>query len=240
MRQLLKVFLLILTICSFEKANSQINIDYINDLFIFTEKQYRADDILLNGEMYFQKHYKANGFPYYKTNEYLKADIYIQNKKFSNKNVKYDLEKDCFITEIEKTDKSLCFFVLNSYLIDSIIINNNKFVHSRLIDIKDLQVGYYEIIFNSKIIFLSKHVKYFKENYTNSNPYGVYSKQNTDYYIYYNNNLFKVNKRRQLLNVFAKEKKEIKKYMRKNKIRYRKANNSDLILLMIKIQSLLD
>jgi hypothetical protein len=126
--------------------------------------------------------------------------------------------------------------MLNPDFLDNFSFGDHYFVNaSKYFEQSGLD-GYVEIIYAGKLRYLAKHRKMFVGNYTASTPQGSISRQNTDYYLLMdynpNENLIKISSKRALLNQFPDHKKEIGRFMKEHKIKFKKASNDDLRKLM--------
>jgi len=209
-----------------DNRQNQSLLDSINTI-------YGSDDLLINGRRYEPLHVQASGNPYLFENDWRRGTLYIKGRIFNNVHCKYNIEKDkVVINTILHSGVPVQLIINNEYL-DSFIIENHSFINVAVLKTDKETAGYYEQIFNGDFKFLKKHNKTFLNKYNDLEPYGSYSKIRTEYYLYYNSRLFKVFSKKSFLKYFKPYKKEIKKFIRKNRIKYKKASNQDLNKLMI-------
>ncbi len=202
------------------------------DLVHYSEQVYGADNMLVNGRIYVPEHGLAQGHPYYQINDWIVGTVYIESKEYKNVKLKFDLELDEFVIFIKDKDNRKNYIVLNRNYVDSLYLG--KFLFVNFSDFSDLHqpLGYVEMVYNNELIFITKHTKDFKKEYSESKPYGEYSDQKSTYYIFEDTQLTKVLTKKAFLNYFPFNKKEIKKYLKKHRIKYKKANSGELFNLL--------
>ncbi len=88
------------------------------------------------------------------------------------------------------------------------------------------------MIYSGNDLFLKKYKKTYINFYNELNPFGEFSSQVSTNYIYHENKLIKANSKKMFLSHYEHQKKEIRKFMRKNGINYKRANNESLKKLM--------
>lgn len=193
---------------------------------------YGTDDILVNGGLYFPTHPLAQGNPYLTKTDWTKGIIFSKGKSFKDVDLQYDLTMDKIVLQKTLNNGKLVKIVLNNELVDSFAFDQKKFVNARWILLDNSVKGFVELIYDKEIRFFVKYHKEYISQFTDSNPYGKYSKVKSARYIYNNNILTKVSNKKSLLKYFELYKKEIKKYLRKNHINYKKANSRQLFDLI--------
>lgn len=204
-------------------------------IIAYTKQKYGTDDILVNGVLYVPEHYLAEGHPCLLTDEFSSGTVFIKDKKYGNEQLKYDIEKDEFVLRAKTAGNSSKDIVLYSTLVDSIYFLNRRFVNARFIPTDEIEAGYYEMIYNNKqrkIYLFIDHYKNFKPDYTQNTPYGRYYETTSHRYLLLDKQLKKVNRKRNLLRAFASHKRDIRKFIREHDIRYKKATNFELTILM--------
>ena len=172
-----------------------------------------------------------------------------------NLSVNYNIVEDKLIvvTQINNNNISV---ELNNNLIDSFYISHYIFIKitnqntgyyssniantftstkellftKKFITIKNL--GYFENIYEGNYQLLRKYLKSFSDKVSQEHSHGIYTDQKTILYIYRNGQLIDVSNKKKYINTFRKYKKEIKKFLKENKIKYKDANNIELIKLM--------
>lgn len=194
---------------------------------------YGPNEVIENGRIYIPDHPRANGNPYFLDLDWISGTLVIKGDKFSDLKVKYNVNLDELILKKEKENQeSHMPIMLNYNFIDSFELEGHHFINLSGMPFSDELSGFAELIYEGEIIFLIKHTKEFLNRYSQSNPYGAYSKLNSIYYIYETETLTRVGTKKSLLKYFEPLRKEIKKFMRQNRIKYKKATHIQLYELI--------
>lgn len=216
-------------------TQGQVNekfLDTPDKLIDFVDQVYGLDDMLVNGRIYVPMHSLAEGHPYFEVKNWILGDIYIKGNKYEQSQLKYDIELDEFILYIKDKQNRKNYIVLNHHYVDSIYLGKYFFVNTAVVSKIGPNIGYVEMVYNDDLMFIVKYKKDFKKQYSESKPHGEYTKTITSRYVVESGELIKLNTKKAFLNYFESSKKEIKRYMKKNKINYKKANSGELNTLI--------
>ena len=216
-------------------VQGQVNKNLLNShekLLDYADQVYGSNDLLVNGRIYVPMHSLAEGHPYFEIKDWILGDVYTKGNKFEQLKLKYDIELDEFILFFIDKENHNNYIVLNKHYVDSVYVGKFLFVNTAVIPEISENLGYCELVYNKQLSFLVKYKKDFKKEYSETKPHGEYSKINANRYITESGILTKVNTKKTLLRYFEPYKKEIKKYLKKNKINYKKANSGELNTLI--------
>ncbi len=201
-------------------------------LFNESQSYYSLDDEIINGCVYPLPDSRINGHPYL-NDQWTEAIFFVNNKKYTNLLIKYDLTIDDIILKAEIENGIQKLINLNKFQIDSFIIGNSFFVNSRIFFPEEKKHTYYEQVYRGKYSLFKKYEKVFIKQYNDITPYGKYSIIRTNLYLYNNVELINVDRRSLFIKCFEKEKQsEIKSFMKKYNIIYKKASQQQLKELM--------
>lgn len=227
-RILLFVFnLLFIKVFSQENIENS-NLNY-NQLFTYTTTLNGESDLLVNGNRYMQAFGMAHGSPFFETSNIKKSIVYIKGECFDNADIKYDI----FQNQLVLLDYYKRQLVLNPQQVDSFALGENVFVSIHIFDsLKVSSEIYFEKINNGKSKLLKSYKKKFIDNYSDSHPYGTFSKQTFQLFLQKENHLTKINSIKDLYSFFPQGKKEIGSFMKENQIQFKKATHDQLQLLM--------
>ena len=205
----------------------------------FTEKVqkiYGVDDRLINGYPYQAPGSVIASHPYFLTEDWLSGTVFMSGEAYHNKQIKYDLEKDAIVLKATLQDRISKIIHLNSFLIDSVRINNHLFIHSRKYFPADSVETFYEEVYKTtgkSVGLLIHYSKTYLSQYTNVAPRGRFSDMEADRWFIRQGNATKVNRRRAFLKQFdQKDRQEIRRFMRNQDISYRRATAQQLQQLM--------
>ena len=205
----------------------------ISNVLSNANQVYGPDEMLENGRLYIPDHPKAKGNPYLSDTEWMFTKLIVAGDIFDGVLIKYNVNHEQIILKKENSkQESHIPIILNNNFIDAFSAGDRYFVNLKSMPFIDELSGFGELIYKERIIFFIKHHKEFLNQFSQSNPYGAYSKLNSDYYILNNGNLTRLNTKGAFLKYFEPHKKEIEKYIRQHKIRYRKATSPQLFELI--------
>ncbi len=204
----------------------------VKALQAYADSIYGTNDFLVNGWKYFPSHYNAAGNPYFLGETWRTGSVTTHGKTFDNTALLYNLVTDELILKQHLNNGSLVYVVLNREFISSFLIGNHYFVNTTDLQTEKPIGGYIEMVYSGNFDFLIKYDKQFVKQYTQQFPNGSFSDQHSIRYLLQDGKLTRLQRKKALLNYFASHKKEIRSFLRKNKIRYKKADNSQLYQLM--------
>jgi len=223
------LLLLMSGVLAFGQSQQQ---DAVKNLYRQTEKIYSTDDLLVNGQLYIPTRPRAKGSPYYGEKQFVEGSVQIKGRQFENVLLMYNLENQRLILRAAVETGKYVTILLNSDLIDYFIIDGLHFINAGKYVNGDESAGFYAAVYHGHFDFLIKFEKEFRAVYDNQTPNGSYTGMKSDYYLFDGDNLVNVSKKKALLEYFLTEKKEIKSFMRKQKIAYKKASVPALNQLM--------
>lgn len=203
----------------------------VQDLKEFSEKKYGPDDILINGSSYLLSHPSANGNPFLIENKFTPSTINLKGRQFNNILLKYDIEQQTIILKVDNLYSSKIITLRDNYIKDFYLYNKH-FINLKEKGISDNNIQFLELVYEGDFIFGNFYSKSFLSVYSNKYPYGKYTETKVSNFLFINNKKVSINNKRDLFSVFPEHKHDIKKFLKKNKIKFRKATNSDFYKIM--------
>lgn len=203
------------------------------DLLNYVDQIYGADDLLVNGRIYVPEHGLAMGHPYFEIYDWIIGTVYIKGHSYHDVKLKYDIEIDDFILFIQDNFGHKNYLVLNRHYVDSVHLERYRFINSSVIKQLTKELGYIELVYDKNFMFFIKHSKNFKKEFSETKPHGEYAEMKSVFYILKNEDLTKLPTKKSFLQYFYDSRKELKKYMKRNKIKYKKANSGELFNLLV-------
>ncbi len=220
------------SVSSYAQEKNYSSSQEVIKLYNKSQMFYSSNDEIINGCVYPLPNSRIKGNPYLE-DQWTEALLFVNNKKYTNLFIKYDLIIDDVILKADMGDGTKKFVNLNKFQVDSFIINNSCFINSRFSPLKDMKRNYYEKIYKGKYSLLKVYKKVFIKKYSNITPYGSYSAVKSYIYLCHNEQIRNVNRKSSFYKCFEEEKRsEIKSFIKKNNIKYRKATKIQLIELM--------
>jgi hypothetical protein len=220
MRKLLLLFLLLKGVTSFPQLGTVQDTTISNqfeDAILYTQQNLGISSPLYNGIVHIGYAKTIVGIPYYFSPDWVKGTVYFENAIYRQVSLKYDLVADQLI--VKRPDG----YGINLFSprVSWFIINDSRFIY---IDSKSfngsLATGFYQQVQEGKVELLYKRSKKINEKITNR-----LEQQFLDalqFYIIQDGNVREVKGLSSVLNVLNDRRKELKDFIRANKLKYRK------------------
>ena len=205
----------------------------IDTLVDYTDNYYGTDDRLINGEVYMRKYTGIKGSPYLFDEKWINGNLFLKGKAYKDRSININLETGELILNAELKEGTFTRIVLNDAYLDSIDVSGRRFVNSVDYFPADSSSTYFEIIYKNEFVYVVHYKKEFLREYTDSTPLGRYSGLKADKAIIIKGEKINVNRKKAFLNFFGPDnKKAIHAFMKKNQIKYKKADSYKLQKLL--------
>lgn len=175
---------------------------------------------LYSGSEYVRTNSTVIGHPYFDTTSLLNGSIYLSGTLYKNIPLLYDILHDDII--INKYNQNY-FIRLPGEKIDFFSIATDTFVKV-VPDSADKVlpgIGFYNRIYNGKTEVIVKRKKVLNEDPPANGVSQFHYLQHNSYFVKKKNVYFQVSSRKSLFKLFDDKNKEIRKYLRKNKINFK-------------------
>ncbi len=217
--------------CQSPYTNNQDKIlnQQAEDLKSFSEYIYGKDVRLVNGRIFSQPHPKAHGHPYMKSTNWISGSVTVYGKEFSGLKLNYDICQDnlIFLDESVNGDKKI--ILLNKYNIEGFTVEEDKFVTLSPEDAENLyEYQYFEVLCNGKVSLYNRWTKTFEAVTSQEFPAGRFLDTKITRYLLKDQVIYRIRNRFALLKICADRKSELRKYMRRHKIDFRKGSDEPL------------
>ncbi|MFT3825764.1 MAG: hypothetical protein QM731_17725 [Chitinophagaceae bacterium] len=187
----------------------------------FTDKQAR----LYNGPEHLGYPSTYIGHGYFLTNELQKGSLVYDGLYFKDVPMMYDLYKDELI--IMHFNGYTKMSLLNEKL-QSFLLNGHQFVYIAHDSLRvPLASGLYDNLYSGSSTVYAKRYKLIEERVTDHIEREFI--EHTSYYILKNGTYYSVKTYSGLLNIFKDHSKEVRQYLRKNRIRFRKNKETAIV-----------
>jgi len=204
----------------------------LRSIILHTDSLLGADDELVNGKIYIQKNLLAEGHPFFLTNAWQEAAIIINGKLHDGLFLKYDIHADELVLKAERKRGGASVIALNNEFVESFYLKDRHFINSMGFDVKGIDTDFVEPLYQGSFIFFVSYKKSYNNDYNTKTPYGSYGKTTTSYFMLQDHQLSYISSKKAMLKYFEPYKKKIKRFMKKNKIKYSKASFGQLHNLM--------
>jgi hypothetical protein len=191
-------------------------------------KQIGDNAQIYHGREFIRNGQKANGFPFFESDNLLVGSVSYQGTIYPDKNVYYNIVADELVTNNYLNN---AFIVLAPEKIDSFIIRQHVFVP--LISDKSNHLekdGYYDQLYSGEPGLYAKREKRLVVGSGSEETKYI---QHDDYFIKLKNVFYAVDGKSELLEVLKDQADVLKKYIRTNKLNFKKDLESSLVLTTI-------
>lgn len=192
---------------------------------------------LINGKLWTPLHTITKKHQFFLNDLSLKGKLNYHGQQFDHVKFFYDISTGEVITPISTENKTSRNIVVNPSYLEGFTIEKNKqlyqFVRGDLLHGNLAPSNYYQIFKSRSVSYLINHNKLRSLSFNGRNENFDYI-DNTKLYVIIDTDLHEINSKKDLLNFFLEKKKEMKQFIRFNKLKIRRKNPYDAILLLMK------
>jgi len=230
------IFLQILLFVVSPAVNAQEDNDKttkaINELKRLSDSVYGSHHELMNGKFYYQKNLYALGTPFYVSDDWIDGAVNVNHLIHYNLKLKYNVVTDQLILKATQRTGKSSPIVLNTAFVESFHLGTIYFVNTDRFPKGIVKSNFASKIYTGKISLFATYKKNFISDYNTKSPHGKFSNLIINYFIYENEELTKISSKKAFLLYFQPYDKEIKKYMKKMKFKFKKADTHQWFALM--------
>jgi hypothetical protein len=188
------------------QAIDYFNTAIANDSEIYNGAVYEFYPPANKGSFYFQdKNYCIPGLVRYNGNWY------------KNIPMLYDIYNDVMVSTLNKN-----LFILNTEKISDVYLLNHHFTYINGQSQDNLTPGFYDVIYSGRSQVLIKRTKFINEHVVGSEVAETFYEDKSNAYIKKGNKYYLVDNKGSFLDTFKDKKKDLNRYMKNNKIDYKK------------------
>lgn len=172
--------------------------------------------LLLNGRIWRNQYSKTFGDQFFLANTFLKGSVAFNGQRFDNLDLLYDIANDELILRVE----SYPVILMNKEMVDSFSLvfrNRNYHIINAGNDTSGFLRGYVNVLYNGPSTLYVKYTKKIQPMAVDGR-YDLFYEEHT-VYLRKDKEIVPVTGKRQLLNLLEDKKKEIRYYLRSNKLR---------------------
>jgi len=190
-----------------------------------------VSDKLLHGPIYANKISQAEGHPFYYNSYPAYSALYLGEDTYYNELFKYDIVSGRLIIKKPISQYATVEVLLQNYLIDSFLIDTAVFIKASHVFSDDSPDGFLERIISGGITLYVKYRKEYRNVRSGIKPFGEYRPLEPMIFMKHHNMIINISGRGDFIDLFGPNKKYVRKYMRKNKMKYSDLSNSGLVKL---------
>ena len=180
---------------------------------------------LYNGSEYIYSYHGIRGHPFFESDRLLNGEIEYDGILYKNVPMSYDLVRDeVFINEpgqnfnIKLVTEKIRYFSLSDRLFVRMLQDSMRN--------PSLTTGFYHVLYNGRVSVLARLTKKIQSGNAEDSIKFV---QYTNFWVKKDNEYQPVENKKTLLNIFGDQKDPVRKYLRKNKVNYKKDPASAII-----------
>ncbi|ACT95602.1 hypothetical protein [Dyadobacter fermentans] len=184
---------------------------------------------LYNGRQYFVYDARMEEHQFFEQRRWLNGMVIYDGQQFDSIPMLYDIFRDEVVIRHFNGDHVL----LQTVKIDSFVVDNHHFARlesGREIN-PQMRTGFYDIIYGGKSRTLVRRTKTRQEKIVDKKVIAYYPEKNF-YYVFKDGRYHSVNSKKSALELFADHKREMRRVLRENKLKYRK-NREMAIVKMV-------
>jgi hypothetical protein len=176
---------------------------------------------------------EINGHPFFHSDKWQTGDIYIYGQVFFDIEMKLDIYKDALILNQDSEHINQAI-VINETSLKGAFFLNRFFINIQTEEADRLQIkeGYYELAYQDKSTILIKHRKTIVREVKFGTELIEEFVNNTKYYAICNGKASLINSKKALINALSKHNKEVKRFIKDNRIKYSKRKLEEIIKIV--------
>lgn len=192
---------------------------------------------ITNGKLWVPSYSVAEGEQLFLSQLELTGHIKFQGKEFKNQKFFYDIVNDEIISAILTENNTKRNIVLNPYFLEGFTVfekgQNYQFLRGDFIHDELEPDAYYQIFISAKLSYVVKYEKTRMLNSKNASKKFKYI-DNSRMYIISNQQISSIKKTKDILKFFPQQRKEIKRFIRSQKLKINKHTPLDALPLLTK------
>lgn len=227
--KLKSVLILLTTICLAESLNAQ------------TARTERADSAsirsyqdkvgiyspLFYGKESYKYPHNISGSPFYGSEKYIAGALYYDKNIYLHTLLRLDTYRDELCVSNPEGNVSI---VLNSFLVDSAFINGEKLIYYHTEEKRNApKSAYYIELHSGQSILYKKNSCKLLESTNESRVVSRKFSQSSEYYLDIHNEFYRITSKNSLLKALKTHKKELNRFIKNNRLNYKK--ETDLFLI---------
>jgi hypothetical protein len=172
--------------------------------------------LLLNGRIWRNQYSKAIGDQFFLTNTFLKGSVTFNGRKFNNLDLQYDITNDELLLSVD----SYPVIIMNKEMVDSFSLvfeNRNYDMINAGTDSSSILKGYVNVLYNAPSALYIKYIKKFQPLAVDGR-YDIFYEEN-HIYLRKGTEIVPVTRKSKLINLLQDKKKEIRHFLKSNRLR---------------------
>lgn len=187
---------------------------------------------IYNGSDYIAYIFKREGIPFFVSDTMALGWVGYEGRIYQPMIIQYDIVRNQVLL---LNSNSRSKIVLHNELIDSFYFLNHTFKKLEASSVQNLSTtGFYDFLYNGNLKVFASRRKLFKDVIKDNELTRIFSNED-HYYIFKSGKYYMVNNKKDVNNLLNDKKSELKSAMRKRKIKFRKNNFEEALLVAAEI-----
>lgn len=207
------------------QAQTPLDSSYINALTVYANTV-GVNQHIYNGAEYIDYDHRINGNPFFEKKSFAGGSIMYDGVLYNNVQIIYDIWRDDVVI---KNHNNLPLLLVKEKVAAFNIEGHHfiKITADSLTEKLGLS-GFYNVLYNGNVKLFAKRKKVIDEKITSQSSESSFLQKN-EYYILNNSVFFAVADKRSVLSALSDQKPTLQKYMKQQKLKFRKNLEADLI-----------
>ncbi len=225
-------------ILGYNPASGQAIPDSVNTMLAvknLTERYNQAleeEKHIFNGKEYIsQDKYFLKGHPFFIASEEQEGDVYYDNFLYTNVPLLYDVMVDQIVLS---APAGSLLFKLENQKVAYFKVHGHTFIRLTTNSMAQaaIRTGFYDVLFDGKTKALAKRIKEPVEDITDRGMEGSFLVKDK-FFIFKNERYFPVSTKKSVLKVFAENKKILQKFIRSQRLNFKKENREASLVKLV-------
>lgn len=206
------------------------------DLMEYVSRMHGPDQELINGIQFYNSHFRVTGHPYLMGAQSFPGSVYLSGKKYGGLQLHYDIYDQHLVLDYRTTVGGMNKIILSPMRIEDFTINGFDF---RKLNLDEKGLRYYQVIQAGELTCYVHWRKGLIPNNMNLQSLGSFTFPYRTFYLEQGDRIQSFASRKSFAALFPpKVRGDIKRYMRNNEIRFRRAEPGELTTLIRHVSSL--
>ena len=201
----------------------------IDSLYNLSSEILAPPDLLVQGRFYYRTNSLAKGHPYLISNAFTLGKVFIKDNSFADVPLLIDLDQNEIIMRYE-INNAVRLVLLSESSFDSIKVFNFTFLSKKMLP-SNFNISFPQLIYDGSLKLIRDYDKDFISMYNNQRPFGSYSDLRSKLIVISSEKAIPLRRKKSLYQL-TDNIKALRDLMEKNKIKFRKASDDQLRLIM--------
>ncbi len=211
------------------RAQAPLDSSYANALSVYANTV-GVNQHIYNGVEYVDYDHRISGNPFYEKNFFVKGSIVYDGILYNDVQLIYDIWREDVVI---KNHNNLPLLLIKEK-VAAFNVEGHQFIKITTDSLSERLglSGFYDVLYNGTVKLFAKRRKLIDEKITSQSSESSFIQKNA-YYILNNSVFYAVADKRSVLNALSDQKPALQKYMKQQKLKFRKNLEADLIKAVV-------